>query len=163
MDKIVVLMSIALGVIVLMLGSVFTLTHWPYSYAPNHGIPKPITSSATVDTSRIHLLVYPTDQNNAHLTGEVITKSLDAAAATEPAKELMKLNRSGTFAQIEYLSVDQVHVLKNSVAFPFLPDSSDAIQVLFGAPVSPNIEEYAMVYVYLDPKTFHVFGFIKGP
>ena len=163
MDKIVVIMSIALGVMVLVLGSVFALTHGLYSYAPNHGIPKPITSSATVDTSRIHLLVYPTDQNNAHLTGEVITKSLDAAAATEPVRELLKLNRSGTLAEIQYLSVDQVHVFKNGGAFPFLPDSSDAIQVLFGAPVSPNIEEYAMVYVYLDPKTFHVFGFIKGP
>ena len=163
MDKIVVLMSIALGVIVLILGSVFALTHWPYSYAPNHSIPKPITSSATVDTSRIHLLVYPTDQNKAHLTGEVITKSLDAAAAIEPARELLKLNRSGTFAEIQYLSVDQVHVFKNGGAFPFLPDSSDAIQVSLGAPVSPIIEEYPRVHVYLDPKTFHVFGFIKGP
>jgi len=161
MDKIVVLMAIALGVVVLVLGSVFALTHWPYSYAPNHSIPKPITSSATVDTSRIHLLVYPTDQNKVHLTEEVITKSLDAAAAVEPAKELLKLNRSSTFAEIHYLSVDQVQVMKNGGAFPFLPDSSDAIQVLLGAPTNPNIEEYPRVNVYLDPKTFHVFGFIK--
>src|SRR5437867_10627682 len=151
MDKVVVFMAIALGVIVLILGSVFALTHWPYSNVPNHSIPKPITSSATVDTSRIHLLVYPTDQNKAHLTGEVITKSLDAAAAIEPARELLKLNRSGTFAEIQYLPADHVQIMKNGGAFQFLPDSSDAIQILLGAPIGP-IEEYHTLYVYLDPQ-----------
>jgi len=163
MDKVVVFMAIALGVIVLVIGSFFALTHSPPGYAPNNGIPQLDSSLRTVDSSRIHLFVYQRDENKAHLTEEVITKSLDAALVIEPAKELMKLNRSGTFAQIEYLSVDQVHVFKNGGAFPFLPDSSDAIQVLLGAPISPNIDEYPMLYVYLDPKTFHVFGFIKRP
>jgi hypothetical protein len=160
MDKIVVFMTIGLGAIVLVLGSLLALTinNYPRNdLSPSLVVPP--HNSSTFDTSRLHLILpYPDD---VHLKGDVVTKSLDAAAAIAPTQDFLKFSGNNTFAQIKYIPADKVHVMKsNSRTFSFLPDASDIIVIFMGAPRG-GIEEYPMLYVYIEPQTYHVLGFIK--
>lgn len=112
----------------------------------------PYTSNTLYE--KLNVGVYPRSSNVHYLTDDVVRKSVNAALTQEITKDFIsEFSNNGISTRVRYVTADEIIY---SEQLPFPPDT-DVIVIFFGSPRG-LVPEFPMLSVYIEPKTYHVFG-----